>query len=117
MKSPAPEHFARRNGRTRAHMLLRVLARCAAQRRERALSALLAMAVAAAVATAMINLYVDVQAKMRREFRNYGANVVVAAKEDQILPADALKATESALNGRGLAVPFAYVVAHTSVLS
>jgi len=34
------------------------------------------MVVAAAVATAMMNLYVDVQAKLRSEFRNYGANVV-----------------------------------------
>jgi putative ABC transport system permease protein len=38
------------------------------------------MVVAAAVATAMLNLYVDVQSKLQREFRNYGANIVVVSK-------------------------------------
>jgi len=95
-------------------MFLRMLMRAAALRRGRAFSALLAMVVAAAVATAMLNLYVDVQAKLRREFRNYGANVVVVAKEGQPLPADALPKVQAALAGRGLAVPFAYVVAQTS---
>ena len=57
-----------------------MLLRAAVLRRGRAASALLAMVVAAAVATAMINLYVDVQAKLRCEFRNYGANVVIVAK-------------------------------------
>ena len=44
------------------------------------LSALVAMVVAAAVTTAMLNLYVDVQAKLRREFRNYGANIILAGE-------------------------------------
>jgi len=51
-------------------MFLRMLVRAAILRRGRALSALFAMVVAAAVATAMLNLYIDVQAKLRREFRN-----------------------------------------------
>src|SRR5580704_17251125 len=94
-------------------MFLRMLTRAAILRRGRAASALLAMVVAAAVATAMLNLYVDVQAKLRKEFRNYGANVVVVSKDGQSLPADALKTVQSTLAGRGLAVPFAYVVART----
>jgi len=72
------------------------------------------MVVAAAVATAMLNLYVDVQAKLRKEFRNYGANIVVVAKDGQALPGDALDKVNSALAGHGLAVPFAYIVARTS---
>ena len=56
-------------------MFWRMLLRAAILRRRRAAAALLAMVVAAAVATAMMNLYVDVQAKLRTEFRNYGANV------------------------------------------
>jgi putative ABC transport system permease protein len=72
------------------------------------------MVVAAAVATTMLNLYVDVQAKLRKEFRNYGANIVVVAKDGQSLPVDALDKARSNLSGRGLAVPFAYVVARTS---
>src|SRR6202162_2644122 len=94
-------------------MFLRMLVRAAVLRRVPAASALFAMVVAAAVATAMMNLYVDVQAKLRTEFRNYGANVVVVAKESQPLPADALTKIESALGPKTLAVPFSYAVART----
>jgi putative ABC transport system permease protein len=94
-------------------MFFRMLIRAAMLRRGRAASALLAMVVAAAVATAMMNLYVDVQAKLRTEFRNYGANVVVVAKENQTLPADALDKIEAALGPKTLAVPFSYAVART----
>jgi putative ABC transport system permease protein len=104
----------RRTGKPHTSMFLRMLLRAAVLRRGRAASALLAMVVAAAVATAMLNLYVDVQLKLRREFRNYGANIVVVAKDGQAFPADALEQVNSALAGRGLAVPFAYVVARTS---
>jgi putative ABC transport system permease protein len=92
-------------------MFARMLLRAAVLRRRRAASALLAMIVAAAVATAMMNLYVDVQAKLRTEFRNYGANVVIVAKEGQTLPADALARVESVVGAKTLAVPFAYAVA------
>jgi putative ABC transport system permease protein len=91
-----------------------MLLRAAVLRRRRAASALLAMIVAAAVATAMMNLYVDVQAKLRTEFRNYGANVVIVAKEGQSLPADTLALVESALGAKTLAVPFSYAVARTN---
>jgi putative ABC transport system permease protein len=95
-------------------MFVRMLLRAAVLRRRRAASALLAMVVAAAVATAMLNLYVDVQAKLRTEFRNYGANVVIVAKEGQPLPNDALATVETVLGSKTLAVPFSYVVARTS---
>ena len=77
----------RRAGVPHISMFVRMLLRAAVLRRRRAASALLAMIVAAAVATAMMNLYVDVQAKLRTEFRNYGANVVIVAKDGQALPA------------------------------
>src|SRR5437660_7953657 len=96
----------RRAGARHQSMFLRMLIRAAVLRRGRAASALLAMVIAAAVATAMMNLYVDVQAKLRTEFRNYGANVVVVAKENQSLPEDALTKIEAALGGKTLAVPF-----------
>jgi len=92
-------------------MFGRMLLRAAVLRRRRAASALLAMIVAAAVATAMMNLYVDVQAKLRTEFRNYGANVVIVGKDGQSLPADALVKVESVLGSKTLAVPFSYAVA------
>ena len=94
-------------------MFARMLLRAAVLRRKRAASALLAMIVAAAVATAMMNLYVDVQAKLRSEFRNYGANVVIVAKDGQSLPLDALAKVESVLGAKTLAVPFSYAVART----
>ena len=94
-------------------MFGRMLIRAAVLRRKRASSALLAMIVAAGLATAMMNLYVDVQAKLRSEFRNYGANVVIVAKDSQSLPADALARVESILGAKTLAVPFSYAVART----
>jgi putative ABC transport system permease protein len=103
----------RRAAAPHTSMFLRLLVRAAVLRRGRAASALLAMVVAAAAATAMLTLYVDVQAKLRREFRNYGANVVVVAKDGQELPADALGTVESVLGEGSIAVPFAYAVART----
>ncbi len=104
---------------SRAHaphtsMFLRMLVRAAILRRGRAASALFAMVVAAAVATAMLNLYVDVQAKLQREFRNYGANLILVGKDGASLPADALARVDAVLAGRGIAAPFGLVVARTS---
>ncbi len=95
-------------------MFLRMLVRGTVVRRGRALTALLAVVVAAAVSTAMLNLYVDVGAKLRSEFRSYGANVVIVAKEGQALPPDAMAIVERSISGKGIAVPFAYAVAHTA---
>ncbi len=109
-----PQQVAdRRTQAPHTSMFFRMLVRAAALRRRRAASALLAMIVAAAVATAMMNLYVDVQAKLRSEFRNYGANVVIVAKDGQHFPVDALTKIESVLGTKTLAVPFAYAVART----
>ena len=104
----------RRAAAPHTSMFMRMLVRAAVLRRGRAASALLAMVVAAAVATAMLNLYVDVQAKLRREFRKYGANIVVVAKEGQTLPADTLSNVGLVLGRGGIAVPFAYAVARTA---
>jgi putative ABC transport system permease protein len=103
-----------RAGRPHTSMFLRMLWRAAVRRRGRAASALLAMIVAAATATAMLNLYGDVQSKLQKEFRNYGANIVVVAKDRQTLAADALQRANSVLTGDGVAVPFGYVVARTA---
>lgn len=112
-------HQARDVAASREHaphrsMLLRMLVRAAILRRGRATSALFAMVVAAAVATAMLNLYVDVQAKLRREFRNYGANIILVAKNGASLPAESLSRVDSVLAGHGSAAPFGLVVARTA---
>jgi putative ABC transport system permease protein len=105
---------AGRAGSAHTSMFFRMLLRAAVLRRGRAASALFAMVVAAAVATAMLNLYVDVQAKLRREFRNYGANIILLGKDGASLPSGALSQVESVVAGRGVAAPFALVVARTS---
>ncbi|MGA7930101.1 MAG: ABC transporter permease [Candidatus Sulfotelmatobacter sp.] len=115
----AQPHSAREVAASRAQsphtsMFVRMLVRAALLRRGRAASALLAMVVAAAVATAVLNLYVDVQAKLQREFRNYGANIILVGRDGASLPAGAFSRVESALAGRGLVAPFALVVARTS---
>jgi putative ABC transport system permease protein len=109
-----PQQVANRRAQVpHTSMFVRMLIRAAMLRRGRAASALLAMVVAAAVATAMMNLYVDVQAKLRNEFRSYGANVVVVAKDGQALPSDSLSRIASILGPKTLAVPFSYAVART----
>jgi putative ABC transport system permease protein len=111
---PAQDLVARREHAPHRSMLLRMLIRAAILRRGRAASALFAMVVAAAVATAMLNLYVDVQAKLRREFRNYGANIILVGKDGSSLPSDALARVDSVLSGHGVAAPFGLVVARTA---
>jgi putative ABC transport system permease protein len=113
MPHSARDLSARRAQAPHTSMFWRMLVRAAILRRGRAASALLAMVVAAAVATAMLNLYVDVQAKLRREFRNYGANIIVVGKDAASLPSDALARVDSVVAGRGMAAPFGMVVART----
>ena len=94
-------------------MFLRMLARAAFLRKRTALSALLAIVVAAAASTAMLNLYVDVQSKLRKEFRGFGANILVEAKPGGSFSPGDLSRINSAVARHGLAVPFSYAVAHT----
>jgi putative ABC transport system permease protein len=114
MSHQARDLAASRASAPHTSMFLRMLLRAAVLRRGRAASALFAMVVAAAVATAMLNLYVDVQAKLRREFRNYGANIILVGKDGASLPADALSHVDSVLAGHGIAAPFGLIVARTS---
>ena len=94
-------------------MFLRMLARAAFLRKRTALSALFAIIVAAAASTAMLNLFVDVQSTLRKEFRGFGANIVMEAKTGgSFSPGDLLR-IKSTVVGHGLAVPFAYAVAQT----
>lgn len=113
MSHQARDLAARRAHAPHTSMFIRMLLRAAVLRRGRAASALFAMVVAAAVATTMLNLYVDVQAKLQREFRNYGANIILVGKNGASLPAEALSRVDSALAGRGIAAPFGLVVART----
>jgi putative ABC transport system permease protein len=86
---------------------------CCPVAQRKAAAALAALAIAGAAATAMLNLYVDVQVKLRKEFRKFGANIIIEAKPGEGFSPDAFAQIQSAVAGRGLAVPFAYAVARS----
>ncbi|CAN5666365.1 hypothetical protein BH10ACI4_BH10ACI4_28090 [soil metagenome] len=54
-----------------------ILSRSLIHRRARSLSALVALTVSAAVATALLTLYADLDNKLHKEFRSFGANIVI----------------------------------------
>ncbi|ABF40869.1 ABC efflux pump, inner membrane subunit [Candidatus Koribacter versatilis Ellin345] len=95
-------------------MFLRMMMRAALVRKGSAMAALLAVVVAASVATAMLNIYVDMQSKLQKEFRNYGANIIIVGRDGGSLPEDALGTVDKTLAGRGTAVPFSYAVAKSA---
>ncbi len=92
------------NTRFRARLIYRALL----LRRRRISIALLALVVGATVASALLTTYTDLEQKMAREFRRYGANLVAGpASSEQTIPSESLAAVE----GAGVsAVPFLYVV-------
>src|SRR5262249_20743215 len=94
-------------------MYLRVLAPAAMLGKRQALSAWAAVMVAAAATTAMLNIYVDVETKLGKEFRNFGANIVVEAAEGKSFSPEILASIRSRVGAHGLTVPFAYTVART----
>ena len=93
--------------------LLGMLRRSLLHRRARSLSALVAMTVSAAVATALLTLYADLDAKLHKEFRGFGANVVLTAPQGTTLPADALTTVQQTAGKEAAAAEFAYAVATT----
>lgn len=90
-----------------------MLRRSLVHRRARSLSALVAMTVSAAIATALLTLYADLNAKLHKEFRSFGANVVITSPASKSLPADALSLVQQAAGKDALAAEFGYVVATT----
>ncbi len=94
--------------------LPRMLRRSLVHRRARSLSALVAMTVSAAVATALLTLYADLDAKLHKEFRSFGANIVITAQSNVPLRPGALGKVKQAAGPDALAAEFAYAVATTS---
>jgi putative ABC transport system permease protein len=94
-----------------SRMFFRMMLRPLMVRRGSSAIAVLAIVVAATAATAMLTLFSDVQAKLRGEFRSYGANVIVTAKTGDSLPPDILQKVEKQIGSSGNAAPFGYVVA------
>jgi len=85
-----------------------ILRRSLIHRRARSISALIAMTVSAGVATALLTLYADLDQKLHKEFRSFGANIVITGQE--LGPDTDFKAQTAAGPGTHVA-PFAYAVA------
>jgi len=71
------------------------------------------MTVSAGVATALLTLYADLDAKLHKEFRSFGANVVVTGPASAPLRPDALARVQEAAGPDAVAAEFAYAVATT----
>jgi putative ABC transport system permease protein len=93
--------------------LMGILRRSLVHRRARSLSALIAMTVSAGVATALLTLYADLDAKLHKEFRGFGANIVITSPANAPLPPDALARVQQAAGADAVAAEFAYAVATT----
>ena len=93
--------------------LVGMLRRSLVHRRARSFSALIAMTVSAGVATALLTLYADLDAKLHKEFRSFGANVVITAPASSPFRPDALARVRQAAGPDALAAEFGYAVATT----
>lgn len=90
-----------------------MLRRSLVHRRSRSLSALVALTVSAGVATALLTLYADLNLKLHKEFKSFGANVVITAPASKALPPDALARVQQAAGKDALAAEFGYAIAAT----
>jgi putative ABC transport system permease protein len=91
-----------------------ILRRSLIHRRARSISALIAMTVSAGVATALLTLYVDLDQKLHKEFRSFGANIVLTAPANSALAPEALAHVQQIAGPDASAAEFAYAVATTS---
>lgn len=94
----------------RSRLFLRMLFKAAWVRKDRALTALISAAVVATIATAALTVYSDLENKLSREFRGFGANVVVT-KDQGGLSIDELEKIKAVLDHKGVVVPVGYAVA------
>lgn len=95
---------------SRLRLFLRLLFKAAWVRKDRALTALVSVAVVATIATAALTLYSDLESKLSREFRSFGANVVVTSRGSELTQGQFDK-IHSVLGSRGTVVPVAYAIA------
>src|SRR5215475_9413071 len=98
----------------RSPLFLRMLRRSVSVRSGHTRTALLALTIVAATATTMLTLYLDLDAKLHKEFRAYGANIVVSAKEGQELTGNLIATMRSVLPPESTTLPVGYAVARTT---
>ncbi|HEX5435378.1 MAG TPA: ABC transporter permease, partial [Candidatus Angelobacter sp.] len=96
---------------TRTQLLLRLLVKASWVRKDRALTALISVAVVASMATAGLTVYYDLESKLSHEFRSFGANVVVTARTGA-LDQPEIATIKSTIAGKGAVVPVAYAIAN-----
>src|SRR5260221_1311509 len=97
----------------RSSLFLRLLFKAAWVRKDRAFTALTSVAVVATIATAALTIYSDLEGKLSREFRGFGANVIVTKMQGS-LSADELQRMNATLSGnnadKSMVVPVAYAI-------
>jgi putative ABC transport system permease protein len=95
---------------SRRKLFFRLVMKDAWVRKDRAFTALLSVAVVATMATVALTIYYDLEGKLSREFRSFGANVVVT-KANGSLTADELAKIDAVVGSKGEVVPVSYAIA------
>ena len=95
---------------TRTQLLLRLLFKAAWVRKDRAFTALVSVAVVATIATAALTIYSDLESKLSREFRGFGANVIVTKPSGALTPGE-LAEVRDIVGNTGEIVPVGYAIA------
>jgi putative ABC transport system permease protein len=93
----------------RNQLFFRMLLKAVWVRKDRALTALISVAVVATIATAALTVYYDLENKLSREFTRFGANVVVTEKSSLTQPE--LERISATLGSNAEAVPVAFAIA------
>ncbi|HEY4678030.1 MAG TPA: FtsX-like permease family protein [Candidatus Angelobacter sp.] len=95
---------------SRTQLLLRLLFKAAWVRKDRAFTALVSVAVVATIATAALTIYSNLEGNLSREFRGFGANVVVTKSSGTLAPAE-LTDIRKIVGSAGEIVPVGYAIA------
>ena len=95
----------------RRQLFLRLLVKASWVRKDRALTALISVAVVATIATAGLTVYYDLENKLSREFQSFGANVVITARDGALKDAE-LATIKATIAGKGAVVPVGYAIAN-----
>lgn len=93
----------------RPRLFLRLMLKAAWVRKDRAITALVSIAVVATMATVALTVYSDLEGKFSREFRRFGANAI-AVRRSGILTGDELAQMRSLLGRTSEVVPLRYAV-------
>jgi putative ABC transport system permease protein len=94
---------------SRRTLFFRLLFKAAWVRKDRALAALISVGVVATIATAALTVYSNLEGTLGREFRSFGANVVIKPRGASFT-AEQLRRLQEPANG-SRSVPLAYVIA------